>query len=91
MRHTNVICTLLSRISRLGEKCGPIAVRFIREDNAQDLIEYAFLAAFVATAGMFVLLNLSSDVANAYSSWLDPTSGVPSLWDPADSVTSSGS
>jgi Flp pilus assembly pilin Flp len=62
--------------------------RFVYEDNAQDLVEYALLAAFVATAGMLVLLNLSGDIANVYSSWLNPSTGVPSLWDPETSVPS---
>jgi Flp pilus assembly pilin Flp len=64
----------------------PLVARFVSEDNGQDLVEYALLAAFVATAGMLVLNNLSSDIANVYSSWLNPTTGVPSLWDPETSV-----
>jgi Flp pilus assembly pilin Flp len=63
-----------------------LVARFVSEDNGQDLVEYALLAAFVATAGMLVLNNLSSDIANVYSSWLNPTTGVPSLWDPETSV-----
>ena len=60
----------------------------MREDDGQDLVEYAFLAGFVATAGMLVMLNLSSDIRNVYTSWLDPSAGVPSLWDPETSVSS---
>jgi Flp pilus assembly pilin Flp len=66
----------------------PLAARFAFEDHGQDLVEYALMAAFIATAGMLVLNNLSSDIANVYNSWLNPSSGVPSLWDPETSVSS---
>jgi hypothetical protein len=54
----------------------------IEDDSAQDLIEYAFLGAFLATAGMLALNAIGPTVASTYSSWLDPTVGAPSLWDP---------
>jgi Flp pilus assembly pilin Flp len=57
--------------------------RFLREDDGQDLIEYAYLAAFVGTAGWFALNSIVPTVANTYNSWLDPNSGTPSLWEPA--------
>ena len=75
-------------LSDLRRKMVPLAERFAFEDQGQDLVEYALMAAFVATAGMLVLNNLSSDIKNVYNSWLDPSSGVPSLWDPETSVTS---
>ena len=62
--------------------------RFIVEDSAQDLIEYAFLAAFLATAGMLALNSIGPTVASTYSSWIDPSTGVPSLWNPAEPLTS---
>jgi Flp pilus assembly pilin Flp len=65
-----------------------MVARFACEDDAQDLVEYALMAAFIATAGMLVLNNLSTDIANVYNSWLNPSSGVPSLWDPETSVSS---
>jgi Flp pilus assembly pilin Flp len=75
-------------LSWLRRKVVPLAERFACEDHGQDLVEYALMAAFIATAGMLVLNNLNSDIANVYNSWLDPSSGVPSLWDPETSVTS---
>lgn len=66
-------------------------IEFVRDDSAQDLVEYALLAAFFAIAGMLALNALSSTLGSAYSSWLDPTAGVPSLWEPAAPVVSSGS
>jgi len=70
-----------TRVARVGP-IRALLVRLLIEDGGQDLVEYAFLAAFVATAGMIVLNNLGTDIANVYSSWLDPTTGVPSLWEP---------
>jgi Flp pilus assembly pilin Flp len=71
-----------------ARKLAHVAIRFVVDDGAQDLVEYALLAAFIATAGWVALNNIGPAVANTYSSWLDPTTGVPSLWDPADPLTS---
>ena len=56
--------------------------RIVEDESAQDLVEYALLASFVGIAGYLVLIALGGDIAAAYEAWLDPTSGVPSLWDP---------
>jgi Flp pilus assembly pilin Flp len=66
-------------------------VRFVADDGGQDLIEYAFLAAFLATAGMLALNAILPAVGATYSSWVDPSTGVPSRWDSQDMLTSSGS
>jgi hypothetical protein len=86
-----VITTVRAGVAALRTKSVALAVRFAVEDGGQDLIEYAFLAAFLATAGYLVLLNLSSDINRVYGSWLDPSTGVPSLWDPGTALVSSGS
>lgn len=62
--------------------------RVVVEDDAQDLLEYALLAAFVGTAGMLVLNAIGPAVAATYNGWLDPTTGVPSLWAPPESAGS---
>jgi Flp pilus assembly pilin Flp len=54
----------------------------LREDDAQDLVEYALLAAFLATAGYLALMAIAPTLGATYTSWLDPSNGVPSLWDP---------
>jgi Flp pilus assembly pilin Flp len=56
--------------------------RFIREDGGQDLVEYAFLAAFVGITGYLALNGISSAILSTYTSWMNPSSGVPSLWEP---------
>ncbi len=62
------------------------SARFVRDDSGQDLIEYAFLAAFVGVAGCVALNAIGPAVAATYNSWIDPTTGTPSLWEPARSV-----
>jgi len=40
-----------------------LLVRFVREDSAEDLIEYGLLAAFVAAVATAVLYTLGLDQA----------------------------
>ena len=56
--------------------------RLLRDDDGQDIVEYAFLAAFFGVASYVILSQLAPTVLSTYTSWIDPTSGVPSLWDP---------
>jgi Flp pilus assembly pilin Flp len=60
-----------------------IVERFVREDDGQDTVEYALLAAFFGVVGYLALSAIGTSVLDAYTSWQDPASGVPSLWDPA--------
>jgi len=62
--------------------------RFLVEDGGQDLIEYALITGFIGIMGYVVLDLIGVGVFNAYSSWITPASGVPSLWDPAEPVGS---
>jgi Flp pilus assembly pilin Flp len=59
-----------------------IVERCVREDGGQDVVEYALLAAFFGIIGYLALSGIGTAVLNTYTSWMDPTSGVPSLWDP---------
>jgi Flp pilus assembly pilin Flp len=58
------------------------AIEFARDDSAQDLVEYALLAAFIGISGYVALSAIAPALASTYSTWLDPSTGVPSLWDP---------
>ena len=87
----HVMRTMPSWLATARHTVVPLLRRFVSQDGGQDLVEYALLAGFVATAGMLVLLNLQGDIANVYSSWLNPSTGVPSLWDPETSVPAAGS
>lgn len=66
---------------------GQLLGRVLVEDDAQDLVEYALLAAFVGTAGMLALNAIGPAVASTYNSWLDPTTGTPSLWAPPETAS----
>lgn len=59
-----------------------IVERLVREDDGQDVVEYALLAAFLGIVGYLALTGIRTEVSSAYTSWLDPSAGVPSLWDP---------
>jgi Flp pilus assembly pilin Flp len=59
-----------------------IVDRLLREDGGQDVVEYALLAAFLGIVGYLALTGIRTSVFNTYTQWQDPSSGVPSLWDP---------
>jgi Flp pilus assembly pilin Flp len=63
--------------------------RFISDEGAQDVVEYAFLAGFIGITGYLTLGALGGEVFAVYSTWIDPSVGVPSLWDPAPALVSS--
>jgi pilus assembly protein Flp/PilA len=42
-------------------------LRFIREEEGQDLIEYALLAAFISVATIASMQFLASSIANRYN------------------------
>jgi Flp pilus assembly pilin Flp len=63
----------------------------VRDDHGQDLMEYAFIAAFFGIAGWLALSTIGPTVGATYASWVSPTTGAPSLWEPAQPWTSSGS
>ena len=44
-----------------------LIARFIREDEGQDLIEYAFLAAFIALAATLMIQNVGTAVNTQFS------------------------
>jgi len=41
--------------------------RFVREDEGQDIIEYALLAAFISIVAWLILQNIGQDVQQMYS------------------------
>jgi len=42
-------------------------VRLVREDEGQDLIEYALLAAFISLAAVLAIQQLGTAVNNVYT------------------------
>jgi Flp pilus assembly pilin Flp len=41
--------------------------RFVREDEGQDLIEYALLAAFIALVAVIMIINVGTGVNLIYT------------------------
>ena len=68
---------------RLARRSGLLR-RLIREDSGQDLVEYALLAGTVGIAGWLTLQVIDQTVFDTYSSWIDPTIGTPSVWEPPE-------
>ena len=52
--------------------------RFVREDEGQDLVEYALLIAFIALACIVGLQNLGTAINNTYNSISSSLSGAVS-------------
>jgi Flp pilus assembly pilin Flp len=42
-------------------------VRFVREDEGQDIIEYAMLAAFISISGYLIMQSIGSNVNSVYT------------------------
>jgi Flp pilus assembly pilin Flp len=55
--------------------------RLIRDDDGQDLVEYAFLAAFVALTTVAALALLQATLQRAYSTW---NANIEDLWSMPD-------
>ena len=75
---------------RFASRVTEMLSALVRDDGGQDLIEYAYLAGFVAIVGYVTLTALVPAVGSAYAVWIDPNTGSPSLWQPAEpwSITS---
>jgi Flp pilus assembly pilin Flp len=41
--------------------------RFVREEEGQDIIEYALLAAFISIVAWAILVNIGTDVTSIYT------------------------
>jgi pilus assembly protein Flp/PilA len=42
-------------------------IRFVREENGQDLIEYALLAGFISLAVVTIVQTIGTDLTTLYS------------------------
>ena len=59
-----------------------IVDRLLREDDGQDVVEYALLAAFIGIVGYLAMVGIRTAVFSTYTSWQDPSWGVPGIWEP---------
>jgi Flp pilus assembly pilin Flp len=57
----------------------PLAVRLWREDEGQDLLEYALLTGIVGVSGIVLYTSVAPAMATAYESW---TGAQEDLWEP---------
>lgn len=46
-----------------------LLTRLLIEENGQDLIEYAILAAFIGTVGILAWQSIGTGIFNAYDGW----------------------
>jgi pilus assembly protein Flp/PilA len=44
-----------------------LMVRFVREEEGQDIIEYALLAAFISIVAWGILVTIGTDVTSVYT------------------------
>jgi Flp pilus assembly pilin Flp len=61
---------------------GAFLRRLIREDDGQDLVEYALLAAFVAIAGIGGLSAIQAALHSTYLNWGTATQDLWLMPDP---------
>jgi len=57
------------------------AIRFLREENGQDLVEYGLLAAIFAVAAALLFPSLIPAMGNAYS---NHATDINNAWIPGD-------
>ena len=77
------MCSNAERIDGGGCIRSGLVARFVADDGAQDLVEYALLAAFIGIAGWAILMALPQAMQDTYKSWVDPdaATSVPGQWD----------
>jgi pilus assembly protein Flp/PilA len=51
-----------------------LIARFIREEEGQDIIEYALLAGFISVSGYLILQSIGTDVNTLYTNVQTATS-----------------
>ena len=44
-----------------------LMIRFVREEEGQDIIEYALLAAFISIVAWSILVTIGTDVKSIYT------------------------
>ena len=62
-----------------------LIARLVWNDEGQDLVEYALLAAFIGLAGVGLFDVIATSMNASYTSW---DTGINSLWEPRAPVAS---
>jgi Flp pilus assembly pilin Flp len=60
-------------------------LRLLREDEGQDLVEYALLGAFIGVVSVLVWQSIVGLLGERYT---DYNTNVPQLWEPPDPAPS---
>lgn len=55
-----------------------LAIRLLRDDRGQDLVEYALLASLIGFAGLFVVASILDAIRTTYGSHV---TAVNNLWE----------
>jgi pilus assembly protein Flp/PilA len=55
-----------------------LMARFVREEEGQDIIEYALLAAFISISGYLILNSIGTQVNSIYTKVQTATSSAAS-------------
>ena len=55
-----------------------LMARFVREEEGQDIIEYALLAAFISISGYLILQSIGTQVNSIYTKVQTATSSAAS-------------
>lgn len=78
------LTSIVERVRRGADALAEAVKRCAREDEGQDLVEYALLASTVGITSYLALNGIRTAVGTTYNSWIDPTVGVPSAWNPPE-------
>ena len=54
-----------------------LLVRFVRDDQGQDLIEYALLAGFISLVAVTAITNVGTGVNKVYGNINDQVASIP--------------
>jgi Flp pilus assembly pilin Flp len=75
---------LRSWFRRTAHHVRGLLVRLYREDDGQDLIEYALLTSIIAIAGILIFPAIQDSMAVAYEEW---NGNVQDIWEPPAPTT----
>jgi len=64
---TTVSETQMAAQKELGGKMKKLLQKFVRDDQGQDLIEYAFLAAFIALSAVLLIQAIGTSLNTIYT------------------------
>lgn len=66
-----------------------LLANLVRDEQGQDLVEYALLMTLIGLVCVVCFDFLKSAIANAYGSWTNDTTGANSKWETPDPASGS--